>query len=635
MEPMKKRTSPVRIGCYSAFWGDSVAAAAQLIRTPHTVAPLDYVVADYLAEVTMGILAKRMARNAPGYVDEFVRFVIQPLLPTIVKNKIRIVTNAGGLDPVGLKIAIEEAAEAAGLADKVVVAAVTGDNLMGVKGAPPANLLPFSPTNDGMFADAIPAHDELVSINAYTGAFPVARALDAGATIVVTGRVVDSALVVGPLISEYGWAAHDYDQLAAGSLVGHLLECGCQATGGNFTDWQLSAPGWSNMGYPIAEVDARGDATITKLPGTGGVVSRLSVGEQMVYEVLDPRKYLLPDVTLDLADVVLTETAPDRVRVTGARGFPPTDTLKVSAITAGDFTMTAELLIAGHDARRKAEAVGNAIVARTNRLLLTTLGVREPITRVRIECLGSEELYGPHRRDRLAGAREVVLRLTAAHPDRRALGLLAMELAPSATCMAPGITGAGSGRPRPSRQLRHISALVPRSAVRPEYHVASRSPCAVPFAEPRSAAVVTDVVHLELHTAPADAAAAGDTIHVPLICLAVGRSGDKGDVSNIGILARDPAFYPLLCEYLTADRVHAHMKHLVAGRVDRFTLPGSHALNFVLTQALGGGGLASLHIDRQGKTYAQVLLSSITVPVPRELVGRLAYPELFADKAKL
>ncbi|KAJ3370582.1 hypothetical protein GGF31_003895 [Allomyces arbusculus] len=615
----------VRVGCYSAFWGDSVAAASQLVRTARSVPALDFVVADYLAEVTMGVLAKRVDKGGSGYVDEFVRHVLGPLLPDIVKRNIRIVTNAGGLDPRGLKSAIEKAARDAGFTH-LIVAAVHGDNLLDPRrqcardkrgeGEPAQiDLLPMSPTNDGQYADAIPPVGEFVALNAYLGAQPVAHALDQGAHIVVTGRVVDSALVLGPLLHAFKWAPTDWDQLAAGSLAGHLLECGCHATGGNFTDWRSVAGGWSHMGYPIAEIQADGVCTLTKLPGTGGAVTPLTVGEQFLYEVLDPRAYLLPDVTVDVTNVTLSQVGPDRVEVRGARGRPPTPYLKVSGIVLGDYTLAAELLIAGVEAKAKAIATAEAIRDRVA-VLLPRLGVAEPFREFRIECLGSETLLGPHARV-VPAVREVVLRIHAAHEDKRALGVLGMEIAPAATCMAPGITGAGSGRPRPTRQLRHISALVPKPMVWGVVDIGTADPHIVPFSssipvieeqyrpDPITAHFVTDMSHPT------------DLVNVPLIHLAVARSGDKGDACNIGVMARDARYYPHLIRHLTAERVHDHMRHLVDGRVDRYLLPGSHSLNFVLTKALGGGGLASLRIDRQGKTYAQVLLATMTVPVPR------------------
>ncbi|KAG5825580.1 hypothetical protein H9Q74_004313 [Fusarium xylarioides] len=316
----------VRVGCYSAFWGDSPSASRQLVEAQD--ANLDYLVADYLAEVTMGLLARasraprksKSAEGPPGYIKEFLTLALEPLLPEILDKGIKVITNAGGLDPVGLKTLIEQHAASKGISDRVKVAAVYGDDIVAQKkellqsGAFHA----FDPNNGlGPGEPIFSGEEELLSLNAYIGAEGITRALSAGANIVVTGRCVDSALVLGPLAYEFLW---DYSRLddqstlnsmASASLAGHILECGAQATGGNFTDWELSASspfgGWSNMGYPIATFRRDGTFTISKPKRTGGLISRTTVGEQMLYEVLDPANYILPDVVVDLSNVTLEQ----------------------------------------------------------------------------------------------------------------------------------------------------------------------------------------------------------------------------------------------------------------------------------------------------------------------------------------
>ncbi|ORZ32530.1 hypothetical protein BCR44DRAFT_125497 [Catenaria anguillulae PL171] len=624
----KAPSAQVSIGCASAFWGDSPAAAAQLLLGHGS---LDFLALDLLAEVTMGLLAKRKAAGKSGFIEEFAQRVVAPLLPAIASTRTKIITNAGGLDPIGLKNLIEDLIRKADLS--ITVAAVVGDNLMdNLASGNLSHLKPFSPTNAKVQddSDRLPSRlQDVTAANAYLGAFPIVAALDAGADIVVTGRCVDSALVLSPLIHRFGWSPRDFDQLAAGSLIGHILECGTQATGGNFTDGMRSSSsssaGWSNMGYPIALVSPNGDAHITKLAKTGGCVTRLTVGEQMCYEVLDPANYLLPDVILDLTSVTLTQVDHDLVKVTGARGRPPPNTLKVSLITHGPYVVTSELFLAGYDSRGKALATGNAIIQRVNRLLPRIAQIKEPISAYRLECLGVDAVLGPHARASDDIPHEVVLRITASHPDRRALGVLAMELAPSATSMAPGITGAGSGRPIPTRQLRHISALIPKDTLAPaQVIVGCSSPVKVVFP---STSVSNAVVRTSIPYEP-PALSSWDVVAVPLICLAVARSGDKGDNCNIGVLARRSEFYPYLVQALTADVVASHFAHLLEGNVTRYLLPGSSALNFVLTTCLGGGGLSSLRIDRQGKTYGSILVSTCTVPVARNLLPLLSYQHL-------
>jgi hypothetical protein len=322
-------------------------------------------------EVTMGLLArhrksganpKKASRAGPGgYIGDFITFVWKRLIGDIVANGTKVITNAGGLDPLALKEAIELIAEENGIKG-LVVAAVTGDDLheraeeMNAKG----ELIPFNYiTGNKDEVDRYPgAEKKNLSLNAYLGAVPIAEALDAGATIVVTGRVVDSALVLGPLLHEYKWNPNkDWDQMAGASLAGHIIECGCHTTGGNFTDWELSANsphgGWANMGFPVVECKSNGDFIVTKPAETGGLVTVATVSEQLVYEVLDPGSYILPDVILDLRNVKVSQIGKDRVLVTGAKGRPPTPYLKCSGIYVEGYKITAELWIGGVDARRK------------------------------------------------------------------------------------------------------------------------------------------------------------------------------------------------------------------------------------------------------------------------------------------
>ncbi|KAI8390925.1 uncharacterized protein BYT42DRAFT_554896 [Radiomyces spectabilis] len=634
LNPTQQR--PVRIGCYSAFWGDSAAAAVQLVQ--HEGANLDYLVADYLAEITMGILAarrkRRMMQGKEGrgvdFINEFLTLVLRRILPDIAKNGTKVITNAGALDPVGCKQAIEKLLKKMDITG-IKVAAVIGDDVLTDKET--ATLGSFkeihsfsaiSAVNHHLDADRLPNLDEpIVSLNAYLGCKGVAAALDAGAHIVVTGRVVDSALVVGPLMHEYQWSPQQpnfYDLLASASLAGHIIECGCQSTGGNFTDWRLAANspygGYANMGYPIIEFDRNGDFIVTKPEKTGGLVTPATVSEQMVYEILDPALYLLPDVILDMRLVKLSQIGHNRVLVQGAKGSQPTPWLKCSGIFIDGWKLSGELLIGGFEAKQKAIAVGEAIIQRV-RGMYKELGI-DDFRNVNIEPLGAEVLYGPNASANHQ-AREIVLRLTAHHDDPKALGLFAMEMIPSATCMAPGITGSGTGRPKSIPNLVHFPCLLPKNEVRTGVVVGDGATQWVEwdawdlhesFGKPVFVPTIPDV-NLD---------AAGPLVKTKLINVAYGRSGDKGDVCNVGIIARDPKFLPFIKRSLQEKVVADYMKHLCKGTVTRFELPGSNALNFVLTRSLGGGGLSSLIIDRQGKTFAQLLLSGLDVEVPAQMV---------------
>jgi Acyclic terpene utilisation family protein AtuA len=360
----------------------------------------------------MGLLARRSRaaskRSIPdtprtsGYIGEFLTYVLAPLLPRLLANGTRIITNAGGLDPVGLKHLIEEHLKSNRI-QGIKVAAVWGDDLLPTiselfhKGA----FKPFDPLNGAGATESLFSEDTpLLSLNAYLGAEPIVHALKSGAQIIVTGRVVDSALVLAPLAYTYNWdlspTSPDLDLVASASLAGHIIECGAQCTGGNFTDWRDSAfssyGAWSNMGYPIVEFNPDGTFIVTKPAKTGGVVNRLSVAEQMLYEVLDPANYLLPDVNLDLSEVKVTEAGANRVLVSRAKGRPPTPWLKCTAVKQDGYRIEGVLVIPGFEARKKALTLGEALIQRAN-MILNQLKMRN-ITEYRIETPGAEELFG-------------------------------------------------------------------------------------------------------------------------------------------------------------------------------------------------------------------------------------------------
>lgn len=583
-------TDTVRIGCASAFWGDTSTAAAQLVHG----GALDYLVFDYLAEVTLSILAgARLKDPGAGYAHDFVE-VLSPLLADIHHQGLRVISNAGGMHPQACAAALQAACDSAGVPLKIAV--LLGDDL--------------HPQLATLTAPVLPPH--CVSANAYLGAPGIVEALRLGADIVITGRVVDSAVVSAALVHEFGWGWHDYDHLAQAALAGHIIECGAQCTGGNFTDWR-DVPDYEHMGFPIVEVDASGTFTVCKVQGSGGLISPLSVAEQLLYEIGDPRAYVLPDVICDFSHVTLDPCGHNRVRLQGAKGLPPTDQYKVSATCLDGFRCTASCLIAGIDAHAKAERVSQALINKTSELL--QLRGWAPYTEVNIELLGSEATYGAHaqRRD----CREVVMNIAVRHPDKNALALFAREIAGAATGMAPGLTGMVGGRPAVSPLIRLYSFLVDKRA------------CAltVDFEGIQHACPLPTGAALELPRAPLDPPKPQGRADasVALVKLAVARAGDKGNHSNIGVIARHPDYLPWIAEALTPEVIVDWMRHVldpVHGRVERWYLPGSHSLNFLLENALGGGGMASLRSDPQGKALAQQLLE-IPIAVPQHLADQL------------
>ncbi len=580
----------VRIGGASGFWGDSSVGAPQLVSSGQ----IDYLVFDYLAELTMSILAgARLKKPELGYATDFVTAAMKAVLQEVVAKGIRVVSNAGGVNPQGCADAL--AALAAELGVDLTIAVVSGDDVLPLLPQLRDGSVPVRELQTGA-----PLPKQVLTANAYLGALPIKAALDAGAQVVITGRCVDSAVTLGVLMHAFGWAQDDYDRLAAGSLAGHILECGCQATGGLFTDWE-TVPDWPHIGYPIAECRADGSFVCTKPEGTGGLVSPAVVSEQLLYEIGDPARYILPDVVCDFTQVTMRQLAPNRVEVRGARGLPPTDSYKVSATYMDGYKIAAQLTIVGIDAVAKAQRTGEAIVQRSSELLLKA-GLA-PFTATRIEVLGAESCYGPHARAQ--GTREAILRLAATHARKEALDLLAREVAPAGTSWSPGTTGSGGGRASASASIRQYAFLLAKASVPAQVDVGGQvlTVAQAPGqAEQRAAPPA-------ITAAPAPIAPAGNSVTVPLVQLAWARSGDKGDISNIGVIARSPSLLALLREQLSADAVATYLAHLVKGPVTRFEVPGIHAFNFVCEQALDGGGMASMRNDPLGKGMAQILLS--------------------------
>jgi len=592
----------LRIGGASAFWGDSTDGPAQLVDSGE----VDFLVFDYLAETTMAILAAQRRRDpAIGYATDFVETAMRPLLAEIARRGIRVVANAGGLNPRACAAALQELVAAGGLDLRVGI--VEGDDVA-------AKLPEWRAAGRVDRVRGQPLPPTALSANAYLGAFPIAAALDAGADIVVTGRCVDSAVTLGPLIHAFGWRAGDFDRLAAGSLAGHLIECACQATGGLHTDWE-DVPDWPTIGYPVVEVASDGSFTLGKPPGTGGVIRRAAVAEQLLYEIGDPADYRLPDVTCDFSHVRIEQVSAEQVRVSGARGRAPGAELKVSMTWADGWRCAGSMVIIGIDAVAKARRTGEAVLARTGRLLAQHGW--PAFTATHVEVIGAESMYGPHAR--AGAAREVMMRVVVDHPMKEALEVFAREIAPAGTSWAPGTTSPGGGRPAVSPVVRQAGLMCPRADV-----VVAVRVDGLPIGVPDDLAEGTVSRPSPGADAPMPAAAdlaafTGPVVGVPLVRLAWARSGDKGDLVNIGVIARRPDALPWLLAAVTPEVVHGYFAHLVEGPVQRFDVPGIDAVNFVLHRALGGGGTSSMRMDPLGKGFAQMLLD-LPVRVPAFLL---------------
>lgn len=589
---MSDRT--ITISGAAGAWGDSSLSTPQLLADGRS----DYIIYEGLAEITMAILSRARERDPDqGYARD--------IIETIVGNLVgygeigaRVVTNAGGVNPERAAALIRRAAP------RVKVAVVSGDDVSALVGSTALSGLSGRP----------------ISMNAYLGARPIAAALSAGAEVVVTGRVVDSALVLGPLIHEFGWGQSDFDLLSAGSLVGHLLECGPQSTGGLLTDWQDTSS-WAEPGFPIAEVSGDGSFVLTASEESDAMVDVRSVTEQLLYEIGDPARYLLPDVTCDWTQVVVAEEGSNRVSVAGARGLAPPPTLKACAQVADGWRAQFLLFIGGREASAKARRVGRDLLER-GEAMLRAAGL-DGFRATKIEVLGAEATYGPN--SRVGDTREVVLHIAVHHDSRSAVELFVREV-PSIGLAGPsGVSGGGLGLPRPSPLIRLECAAIDRSQVSPSVSIDGET-VSVRDVDPDICVDPPSAVGEELPLEPDR----GPVVDLPLMTIAHGRSGDKGADVNVGIRARHRDFWPLLSARLTSDRVAAYLEHLGADDVDRYALPGIQAFNFVLRGGLGAGGTASLRFDPQGKAVAQQLLD-LSIPFPIALLehpGLRVVPEL-------
>lgn len=581
----------LKIAGASGFWGDSAMSVPQVLAE-HP----DFIIFDYLAEITMSILARARQRDPnTGFAIDFVN-VIRDNLHAISKTKTRIVCNAGGVNPVACAEALRKIIAEAGLSMSVGV--VLGDDLQD-------RAEEFSANGIVEMFDGREFPTNTVSINAYLGAYPIAAALSAGADIVVTGRCVDSAMVLGACIAEFKWPQNDWDRLAAASLAGHILECGAQASGGIATDWQLSFD-WDKIGYPIVNITENGDFHVFKPANSGGMVDAGTVAEQILYEIGDPQSYYLPDVTCDFSNVKIRETASNVVFVNGAKGRNPSSNYKVSATYNDGHRVGIYMTIIGPMAALKAERTADAVLKRMSGIL-DQQGLPH-FTETSREIIGAEAQYGPN--SRAQHVREVVLKLAAKHEYPVALKMLVRELTSAGTSMAPGTTGMGGNRPKIAPVVRLFSFLIDKKRVPISvrcggeniHHVAETN---------TTESEIPSSHYLQLPDHPGS-----EMVCVPLVALARTRSGDKGDMANIGVIARDPRVLPWIWLGTGEAELRQIYGHLVKGQIHRYYLPGLTAINILMDEALGGGGMASLRNDPQGKSFGQMLLETpIAIPV--------------------
>lgn len=443
---------PIRIASGQGFWGDLLTAP----RVQATKGPIDYLVMDYLAEVTMSIMQKQKRRNPSlGYAKDMIP-LIEDILPDCLERQVKIITNGGGVNPHACAGAILDSAKKIGV-KKITIGIVTGDDILTQIDELRSYGNEFRNMETG--EDVVTIADRLSSANVYFGAFPIVEALRRGADLVITGRTTDTGLTLAPMIYEYDWKADDWDKLAAGTIAGHIMECGGQATGGNFSaDWR-NVPALENIGFPIAEAYPSGTIVITKHEGTGGLVSRQTVKEQLLYEIGNPTNYITPEVVADFTTIQLSDDGPDRVKMTGVKGRPCTDTYKVSMSYNDGYTAVSTLTYTWPDALEKAKAADRILRER-----LKSLGLE--FEEIRTEYVGVNACH-----DHLAvlpnPINEVVLRVGVRGKEYESVERFGKEIAPLILTGPPSVTGFAGGRPKPSEVIAFWPALIPKDAVEP------------------------------------------------------------------------------------------------------------------------------------------------------------------------
>jgi hypothetical protein len=556
----------------SGFWGDSQFALSEVLASSHTI---DFLISDYLSEVTLGLMAKmgQVHENSKYAKDFLVQY--GPEFTKIAKRKIKVVTNAGGLDPLALGELVKEYLSKHQIDLKVAV--VTGDSL-----AEPIHFL----------------KEDFLSANAYLGAAPIASALNKGADIVITGRVADSSLVLGCAQYSFDWKMDQFDLLAQGSLAGHLIECGGQVSGGNHTDWQ-NVIDLSKVSYPLCKVRSDGQVSICLLDPSESRLTREHILEQVLYEIGNPAHYVLPDVICNFSELEVTEEEDGSVKIIGAKGLPAPEKLKVIETKVNGYRLSCPIVYVGQDADLKASRSLEAVMGKVNRNLARRS--MEPISNYQIEVVG-------------AGALSVTGILSAADNRKEVLHALSSEIASAALLMAPGAVSLLGGRKKPTSLIETAASYIDRKDINCEVHLedevwsVSHEVSSSFNGKPKSAE----------EKPPFDSIL--DTHRVALSELIYARSGDKGNDANIGIIARDERFFPFLCQVINDELIKKIFFYYIddGSEIHFFPIKKLSSMNILMKDVLGGGGLSSLNIDSQAKGFASMLLAQ-EVEIPLSL----------------
>ena len=595
----------IRIGNAGGFWGDDL----QAFRRQLTTGDLDYLTLDYLAEITMSILRKQRHRNPDlGYITDFVDQVIENY-EIIAGSQTRIITNAGGINPMACAKKIID-----GLKEKNVtlrLAVIDGDDLLHrIKGLYPEQA-DFKNMETGESFETI--RDRIQSANAYLGIPPLLKALGSDAQIILTGRVTDTSITMSPMVYEFGWSLDDWDKLASALVAGHIIECGAQSTGGNFTDWgRINS--WTDFGYPIVEVYPDGSFDITKPAGSGGIVSEESIKEQIVYEMGDPGAYISPDVVADFTSIRMHQTGKDRVRIAEVKGFPSTSFLKVSMAFEDGFSANGSLIISGPGSLKKAEKIKGIF---WDRLGLSFDKSNTEFVGYNATHLNLADPVEPN---------EILIRFSVYDSNREKVEQFSKNIAPLILSGPPGMAVTG-GRPRITGVMTYWPALVPKKLMRGRVLIldSAGNITQEQFVE-ATTGFESEIPLMEKYkitaSHPEEFHATEDAVDIKLMELCYARSGDKGDTANLGVLARNKGIYDFLKKYLTPGVIKNMFREHCRGEVIRYELDNLQALNFLLKQSLDDGGTKSLRIDAQGKTFAQAFLNQ-QIPVPVYLIEAL------------
>jgi len=597
----------IRIGNAGGYWGDDPSALERQVKGGQ----LDYISIDFLAEITMSIMQKQRSRDASlGYARDFIPMV-KGVLPELLANKTKLIANAGGVNPLACAKALSEAASELGLSPRIAI--VYGDDIMEslddlVKAGQSLDNMEDSSRFSGVA-------NRIEAANVYFGAQPVVEALKWDPDIVITGRVTDTGITLAPMIHEFGWSLHDWDRLASGIVAGHLMECGTQATGGNFTDWHLVAS-FENMGFPVIEMSCDATMVLTKHPGSGGIVTVDTAREQLFYEMGNPKAYITPDVVADFSSIQLEQQGVDRVAISGVKGMEPTPFFKVSMAYSDGFKAVGDILVSGPNAKQKAQTFAKIFQQRCQ-LNLDAL---------EFEYVGWNACHRSLTQQ--PDGNEIILRIGARAQDEATLRKFGKIIPAMILSGPPGVAVLG-GVPRAQEVVSYWPALLDKKCVTPK--VALLENGQVTNESTVGAAIVGGFSPDELlgqvcekATTPVEKALSESTNPSlsPLNAICLARSGDKGDMCNIGVMARSKEAMEFLDHFLTAERVKNWFQELCHGKVTRFRLDNLQGFNFLLDEALGGGGTKTLRVDAQGKTFAQGLLRQ-RVDIPQGVLNSI------------